>query len=209
MIKIILNSQDVDYLQQLISCLRGNKDIQVLRCGKSADEAIHIYHKLMPDVLLIDLHYSGKSGFFAIHKIIKQNKNINIVVSATVLPYFYLKKLARLGVLGFITKQSKPFEVMQAIASTMQKKPYFSPEIVSSVFNSHADEKSAFCTLTKGEFEIAYMVLQNMNNFAIAQELKILPSSVSDRKRILYKKLGIVTDADLVDLACKDKLIEC
>lgn len=206
-VRVILVSQDTSFVNYITTCLAEIKQVTLVRCGKSADEAIHIYHKVLPDVLIIDLHFSGKSACFAIYKIIRQYKNFSIIVAAESFPYFYLKKLARLGVLGYISKKSTPAEIARAIDIILQKKPYFAKDIVSSVFNAKEKEESVLFRLTKGEFEIAYMVLQKKSRGDIAQELNILPNSVTDRKRILYKKIGITNDDELLILAKNENLI--
>ena len=106
-VSVIVVEDDFDSLEVLSEYL-SLKDLKVLAKAKNGKEAVEIYQKFKPDVVLLDILMPGYDGFYAIEKIkeVDPQAKVIFVTAATMGPT--QRKLFEYDVEGIIFK---PFEM--------------------------------------------------------------------------------------------------
>lgn len=106
-INVIVVEDDFDSLEVLSEYL-NLKDLNVLAKAKNGKEAVEIYQKFRPDIVLLDVLMPGYDGFYAIEKIkeVDPSAKVIFVTAATMGPT--QRKLFEYDVEGIIFK---PFEM--------------------------------------------------------------------------------------------------
>lgn len=106
-ISVIVVEDDFDSLEVLSEYL-SLKDLNVLAKAKNGKEAVEIYNKFKPDIVLLDILMPGYDGFYAIEKIKEDDPSAKVifVTAATMGPT--QRKLFEYDVDGIIFK---PFEM--------------------------------------------------------------------------------------------------
>ena len=106
-VSVIVVEDDFDSLEVLSEYL-SLKDLNVLAKAKNGKEAVEIYQKFKPDVVLLDILMPGYDGFYAIENIKKVDPSAKVifVTAATMGPT--QRKLFDYDVEGIIFK---PFEM--------------------------------------------------------------------------------------------------
>ncbi len=74
------------------------KDIEVLGRGKNGKDAIQLYQKLHPDLVLMDLVMPKFDGFFGIEKIREFDPKSKIMIISASLTHAYVQKLLEMNV---------------------------------------------------------------------------------------------------------------
>ena len=106
-LSVIVVEDDFDSLEVLSEYL-SLKELNVLAKAKNGKEAVEIYEKFKPDVVLLDILMPGYDGFYAIEKIkeVDPSAKVIFVTAATMGPT--QRKLFDYDVDGIIFK---PFEL--------------------------------------------------------------------------------------------------
>lgn len=116
MSKIIIVDDDKDTILTFADYLSIH-NIEVLGLGYNGKEAIELYKKLKPDIVLLDIMMPDYDGFFAFEGIRKQNSDAKIIAVTADLTEETEKKLIRLNVNAIAYK---PYDI-DNIVDTIEK----------------------------------------------------------------------------------------
>jgi two-component system, NarL family, invasion response regulator UvrY len=104
-------------------------DIEVVgQCG-DFNSAIEQVKKQLPDVVLLDLNLPDISGLDAIPFIRKESPASRIIVVSMHHQAAYARKVIALGAKGYVTKNSPPQEILDAVQTVMGGETYVCEEI--------------------------------------------------------------------------------
>ena len=106
-ISVIVVEDDFDSLEVLSEYL-SLKDLNVLAKAKNGKEAVEIYEKFKPDVVLLDILMPGYDGFYAIEHIKKIDPTAKVIFVTAATMGATQRKLFQYDVEGIIFK---PFEM--------------------------------------------------------------------------------------------------
>ena len=110
-ISVIVVDDDNDSLEVLSEYL-SLKELNVLAKAKNGKEAVEIYKKFMPDVVLLDVLMPGYDGFYAIEKIKEFNPDAKVIFVTAAIIGPTQRKLFTYDVDGIIFK---PFDIENLI----------------------------------------------------------------------------------------------
>jgi DNA-binding NarL/FixJ family response regulator len=185
----------------LVAMLSSQSDFKVLGNAFSGAEGLALCRKTLPDIVLLDIALPDMSGFDVALMLKEAGVTARVVIlSSHVEPYF-IYQAVRLGLHGFVDKQSSLENLTSAIRQVGQGKRYF-----SAIFNAVRTEQLAqpdsfHKILTPRELAILMMVTTGMDDAAIGLHLGITPSTVSTHRRNLRLKLKAHSDRDLLAYA--------
>lgn len=89
--KVAIIDDDKLVCISLKTILEADKDISVVGIGYDGSEAIELYNKLKPDILLMDIRMSNMSGLEAGEIILKQHKDAKILFLTTFADNEYIR----------------------------------------------------------------------------------------------------------------------
>lgn len=108
-----------------------NKGIEVIgQCGEF-DEAIEMVKNKKPDIVLLDINLPGASGLNAVPLIREFAPGSKIIAVSMHNQAVYARKMFQLGASGYVTKNSAPEEMFEAIDEVMKGKTYVCLEMKS------------------------------------------------------------------------------
>ena len=119
----------------------------------------------------------------------------------------------RLGVHGYVLKQSDPSELLEAVRAVARGDNYFSPpvarELVKRLRGGNGRmEGDPFAMLSTREREVLQLVAEGMSAKEIAGELHISTKTVEAHRTSLMRKVGVRKATELVRYAFKHGLVE-
>ncbi len=162
---------------------------------------------LKPDVLLLDISMPQLSGMEAARRIRKEHPSTKILILTMHDEEEYSLKMVRMGVSGYLVKDSTALEVMEAIRSVHSGKAFFSPQIAKILAESYrelvTEQKDPYERLNDREREILQLIAEGHTNKKIADILCISPKTVDNHRTNLMRKLDIHSTAALVRWATK------
>lgn len=104
--KILIVDDDKLVCASLKTILEAEKEIEVVGTGNTGQQAVDLYLKLKPDVLLMDIRMDGMTGIEAAEIIMEKEKKARILFLTTFSDNDYIAKAFQIGAKGYILKQN-------------------------------------------------------------------------------------------------------
>ncbi len=102
--RIVIADDDMLVSGALRTILEKDQDIEVQGIASNGKEAIKLYRKYEPDVLLMDIRMSPMSGLEASEEILKEKPEAKILLLTTFSDDEYIVKALKCGVKGYLLK---------------------------------------------------------------------------------------------------------
>ncbi|MDD1640897.1 MAG: response regulator [Methylococcaceae bacterium] len=185
--------------------LNAAEDIAVVGVAKSGEEAVDAMATLSPDVVLMDVNMPGIGGIEASRKILQDNPEAKIITLSFNNDGPITPQLFKLGVLGFISKNSPVDEMINAIRKVMAGDCYLSADVANNlaIQSLPGYYESPFSKLSRRESEVVNLILQGKSIKEMSELLILSDKTVNTYRYRLYDKLNIKNDVELTRLAFK------
>jgi DNA-binding NarL/FixJ family response regulator len=185
--------------------------------GEAADglAAVQTVRELQPDVVLMDIRMPGIDGLEATRRITAdpQLASTKIIVLTTFEVDQYVFDALRHGASGFLLKDTKPAELLQAIRTVYDGGALLSPSVTRKLISNFVEQPARTVkphpqldTLTEREREILGLVGEGLSNDEIAERLFISPATARTHVGRAMTKLGARDRAQLVVFAYQSGL---
>jgi DNA-binding NarL/FixJ family response regulator len=202
-IKIILVDDHAVVRAGFRMLLATNASIEVISEASKGEEAIGQYVNLKPDMLVMDLSMPGIGGLETIHRIVQRDSLAKILVFSVHHERVYVNRALSAGAKGYITKNSAPEILFEAINAIMQGQQYIEQGLiqVNHQLQSQGDYQAIIVDFSPREFDVFRMLAQGMSVHKIADELCLGYKTVANYATQIRKKLQVDTLIDLVHIA--------
>ena len=179
-----------DGLRQLI-----DREADLMVCGDAADviEALEGISKSKPDLVIVDISLSGKSGIDLIKAIKDKYEDMPVLVVSMHEESLYAERALRAGAMGYVMKQEPAKVVKMAIRKLLAGDMHLSEKMANGVISKFIrgrDEvpPSPLEKLSDRELEVFRMLGLGKGVRQIAEELSLtIPTINSFRNRIKEK----------------------
>ena len=191
--KVIIVDDDQLVALSLQTILESDENIRVAACGQDGEEAVALYGKHQPDVLLMDIQMKGRSGLAAAEMILKSYPDAKILFLTTFSDDEYIIKALDIGAKGYILKQDFA-GIIPALFAVEQGQSVFGGEIVSKI-PVLMQQKNTFdysmYDIGEKEQEIIALVGLGKSNREIAGELFLSEGTVRNYISTILEKLSL------------------
>ncbi len=185
------NRGTLDSLKELLGRAPG------LTCAgayPSAEEAISAISKEQPDVALVDINLPGMNGVECVSRLKRQHPKLQLLILTTYEESDLIFDSLRAGANGYLLKNMRPAEIIQAIEQVHGGGSPMSMHIarkVVSYFQKEANNRSEVENLTQREHEILSLLAKGFLYKEIADQLAISLSTVRAHLHTIYEKLHV------------------
>lgn len=202
-IKIILVDDHAVVRAGFRMLLATSESIEVISEASRGEEAIGQYVNLKPDVVVMDLSMPGLGGLETIHRIVQRDGDAKILVFSVYHQRVYVDRALNAGAKGYITKNSAPEILTEAIVTIMQGQSYIEQGLIkiSNSIKSHSDYQAIIHQFSPREFDVFRMLAQGMSVHKIAGELCLGYKTIANYATQIRKKLQVDTLIDLAHIA--------
>ena len=177
----------------LKTILEADKDIEVVATGNDGKEAVELYSRYQPEVLLMDIQMKEMSGLEAAEQILQNPPQAKILFLTTFSDNEYIVKALNIGAKGYILKQD--FEgIVPAIRAVEQGQSVFGGEIVNKIpvlMQSKESFDYAKYEISEKEQEIIEQVALGKSNKEIAKTLFLSEGTVRNYISSVLDKLSL------------------
>ncbi|BBM17159.1 DNA-binding response regulator [Enterococcus avium] len=194
MIRVAVVDDDRLVTESLSTILESTGEIKVVGSAYSANEAVSLYLKEKPDVLLTDIRMGENTGIDAAKEIFKHHPEAAILSLTTFSDDNYIREALSIGIKGYLIKQDLA-SILPAIKAVNNGQSVFGTEIVGKLNTFLREGRSAFneheYLLSERERSILLQVANGKNNKEIAKELFLSEGTVRNNISQLLEKLEV------------------
>jgi len=187
-------------------------NMQVVGEAQDGVEAVAMALQLNPDVILMDLVMPEMDGIEASAEIIQANPDARILILTSFTEEEKIYAAIKAGASGYIFKDRRPDDVLQAIRDVHQGIPLLNPSITRRLARELREQEHQQAepvgNLTEREMEILKRVAQGALYKEVALEIGVREATVRAHVSSILNKLGLSNRSQLVLYAIQHKLIE-
>jgi DNA-binding NarL/FixJ family response regulator len=166
--------------------------IKVSGTGTCGNDAISLYEKLRPDILLMDIRMKDMTGLEAAAVILSRHETAKILFLTTFADDEYIVKALNMGAKGYLLKQD--FEsIVPALISVSLGQSIFGEEVISKLpgmMNRKKDIGEQY-DLSERELSILTLVAEGLSNKEISAKLYLSEGTVRNYVSVMLEKLSL------------------
>ena len=213
-VEILIADDHELILNGIKDMLKPFKHYRIVGKATNGKEAIEQAIKYTPDVIFMDISMPVLNGIEATKAIIEKLPDTKILALTQHEENEYVIQILKAGGSGYLLKNSKKDEFVEAIQTVLSGKKFFSRTISEQMFDSllnidtkKKEQEDVEILLTKREKEIIQKIADDMSNQQIADELHISLRTVETHRRNLMQKLKVKTVVALLKYAAQRGII--
>jgi DNA-binding NarL/FixJ family response regulator len=214
----VLVADDQDLVRiGLRALIEAEADMRVVAEAADGLAAVALAHQTRPDIVLMDVRMPGIDGIEATRRLAADPAlgATRVVVLTTFELDEYVFDALRQGASGFLTKDTKPAELLRAIRLVADGQALLSPSVTRRVVREFATRPARprnphprLDTLTEREKQIVGLVGEGLSNDDIAERLVVSPATARTHVSRAMVKLGARDRAQLVVYAYQSGLVD-
>jgi DNA-binding NarL/FixJ family response regulator len=146
------------------------------------------------DLVLLDLHMPGVSGFAGLVYLCKRYPSVPVVIISANEDPVVIRRALEHGAAGFIPKSSSIDTITEAIAAILMGEIWAPETTISDLPGSNVSElelAERMAQLTPQQFKVLMMMSQGLLNKQIAFELGVSEATVKAHVTAIMNKLGV------------------
>ncbi len=178
--------------------------------ASTAPELLEQAGKHRWNVIVLDLTMPGRSGLDALHELKAGHPEIPVLVLSMHPEDQFAVRVLRAGAAGYLTKESIPEELVQAIRKIMGGGKYLRPsvaDLLATQLQQGDANQPPHTKLSDREFQVLGLIAHGKTVTNIAEELSLSVKSVSTYRARIVEKLHLKSTADLTRYALEHRLI--
>ena len=183
--------------------------------GEAANgrEAVTMAATLSPQVVVLDVGMPILNGIEAAEQILKTNSQIGVILLTMHADESYVLRALHVGVKGYLLKESAEDDLLLAIRSVANGKPFFSRAINDVLLEDYMRVlkqqglSDTFDLLTTREKEVLQLLAEGRTNKEVATLLDVSPYTVESHRTNLMQKLNVHNTAEIVLYAVRKRLV--
>jgi DNA-binding NarL/FixJ family response regulator len=196
--------------------LRGETDMELVGEAGDGQEAIDQARRLHPDVILMDIRMPVLDGVEATRIVGAEAPSVKVLVLTTFDIDEYVVEALRAGASGFLLKDVRPEELIQAIRIVARGDALLAPSVTRRLLEAigpaleppRSKRSSALSSLTDSELRVLALVGKGLSNEEIASELFVADTTVRTHLRHILDKLELRNRVQAVVFAYDTGLIQ-
>ena len=192
----------------LRALLEKTADIQLVAESRRGGDVAALVRRARPDVLLLDLFIEPEfDALAAVRGLRADFPEVKICLLSAYLEPARVRDLLQAGVHGYILKDDDYVSRIDAIVRDLADgRLYLSPQAYEALAHATRAEDGEQA-LTEREIEILRLARRGLPNPQIAQALHISPGTVRNHLSAAYRKLGVHSRHEALQIAEERHLI--
>jgi DNA-binding NarL/FixJ family response regulator len=185
-------------------------DLSVVDEAADGAQVMRMVREKEFDVLVLDLSMPGRSGMELIKWVKAEKPKLRILVLSMHQELQYAVRAIKSGASGYLTKESAPEQLEQAIRKVAAGGAFVTAEVAEQLAlgampgsQAHPHE-----SLSDREFEVFRLLAAGVSVTDIAGQLKLSVKTVSTHKANLMQKMGLGNQSELIRYALRHGLVD-
>ena len=210
MIRVLIADDHAIVRQGLKKILDESPDIKIVAEHANGADALRWIRANDCDVALLDIAMPGRSGIEVLKQLHEEKPKLPILILSIYPEDQYAVRLIKAGADGYLTKESAPEVVMEAVRRVAAGKKYISPAVAEMLANEFGTQEGKLPheTLSDREYQIFLLLASARTVSEIANALSLSVKTVSTYRTRILEKMQLRNNAELMRYAVEKHLME-
>jgi two-component system, NarL family, response regulator len=197
-IRVLIADDHAIVRSGLVRMVELTEGMKVIAEAATGIEAVALFRQYQPDVTLMDLRMPEMNGVEAIAAILQEFPTAHIAILTTYDTDEDIFRGLQAGAKGYLLKDSKMVELIDAIRTLHTGKRYIPPAVGAKLA-----ERMAQPELSGRELEVLRLMSLGKTNQQMCNELNISESTIKFHINNIFSKLGVSDRTQAVLIAIK------
>jgi two-component system, NarL family, invasion response regulator UvrY len=193
-------------LRQVVS---ETADIIVTGEAETGAAALRLLREKPFSMVLLDISMPDRNGIDVLKQIRREFPKLSVIILTMHAEDEFGVRALKAGASGYLTKQSAPAELVNAIRQVASGRKYISPLLAEELARHVTDggERMPHENLSDREFQTLCLIGSGKSLSQVAADLCLSPKTVSVYRARLLEKLNLKNNAELTHYAIRNHLV--
>jgi two-component system response regulator NreC len=210
----VIIADDHEVVRQGVrALLRSDPTVRIVAEAADGAEAVRLCERHRPELLIADVAMPIMNGIEVAREVAKLSPRTRTIILSMHASEAYVVDALRSGAAGYVLKDSRSSELLEAIHHVLAGRRYLSPPLSQRAIDAYLEKIESsgidlYETLTAREQQIFRMAAEGRTNHEVAAQLFISTRTVETHRANVMRKLGLRTHTDLVLFAVRRGLLK-
>lgn len=212
-IRLVIADDHEIFRDGLALMLSKQKDIELVGQAENGRDLVALVNELKPHVVMTDVKMPVMDGIEATRFLLSQNTELKIIALSMFDEENLIVDMLEAGAKGYLLKNADKQEILDAIHSVHDDKPYYCHHtssklaalISKSRFNPY--KKKDPLPFTEREKEIIRLICQQLTAQEIADKVFLSKRTVEGHRTRILEKMNVKNTAGVVIYALKHRIV--
>jgi NarL family two-component system response regulator LiaR len=193
-IRILVVEDESVVREGIVAILSLQSTLEVIGEASDGVEAVEVARKTKPDVILLDMAMPNQDGLTTIPMLIDILPDVRILVLTSFADSDLVYQAIKSGALGFMLKDARREQLIQAIRDVAKGQASISPSIAIKVIqdvNRPSEVLYTSSPLTPRELETLRLIARGLTNQEIADSLSVTERTIAKYVSNILDKLHL------------------
>jgi two-component system invasion response regulator UvrY len=209
MIRVLIADDHTLVRKGLKQILLETKDIGEVDEAKDGKETVNIVGRKKYDLVLLDISLPGRSGIEVLKQIKCLKPKLPVLILSMHPEEQYAVRSLRAGAAGYLTKESAPDELIDAIRKVAKGGKYITSSLAEKLAGEIGldTERPLHETLSDREYQVMCLIASGKTVKEVAQDLNLSVKTISTHRARILRKMHMDNNAQLTHYAIKHNLV--
>jgi len=209
MIRVLIADDHPIVREGLKQVIEKSPDMRVEGEAQSGQEVLDSVARGDWDVLILDFSMPGKSGLDVLRELRRERPALPVLVLSMHPEAELAPRLLKAGASGYLTKESAPKELVNAIRKLHEGGRYVSPALAEKLAADLAGgaDRPPHELLSDREYQVLLAIAAGKSSHDIAGELAISVKTVRTYRDRIMEKLALTNDVEITRYALDNRLV--
>jgi len=185
------------------------KDMTVADEAGTGQETLKKVSKNDYDVILLDISMPGRNGLDILRELKNKKPKTPVLILSIYPEDQYAVRVLKLGAAGYLTKDSVPEELINAIRKVAQGRKYISATLAEKLADDLElnTDKPPHENLSDREYQVLCLLASGKRLKDIADTLSLSIKTISTYRTRILEKMKMDNNAELIRYALQNNLV--
>lgn len=212
-IRLVIADDHEIFRDGLALMLSKQQNIELIGQAENGKQLLSLVRELQPDVVMTDVKMPVMDGIEATRSLLAENPDLQIIALSMFDEENLIVDMLEAGAKGYLLKNADKQEILDAIHSAYEGKPYYCHHTTSKLasmisksrFNPY--KKRDPLVFTDREKEIIRLICQQLTAQEIADKVFLSKRTVEGHRTRILEKMNVKNTAGVVIYALRHRLV--
>jgi len=210
MIRVVVVDDHAVVREGLKRIISENPGMAVTGEAGDGHEALKLIRGGACDVVLLDITMPNKNGLDVLKELRTEVPRLPVLVLSMHSEDQYAVRVLRAGAAGYLTKESAPAKLVQAIRKVVRGGKYVSPSLAEKLVSDLGTDtdRPPHEILSDREYQVLCLIASGKTVSEIGAELALSVKTISTYRVRILEKLRMKNNAEITRYAIKERLVD-